>query len=549
MVREAKAQLRIKVAREGWSGGISFKWVEDVACLKKTWCNPISRYTLLRWAVNQDDDVWLSMRGTRHQQLCGHCQQPADSFPYGFYHPPFCETCIRESDTTAWSLSTHHVRLLQSYLATVDGQQVEDPEACLGAQAANESVCRACGCGDNTIGHWTRWCPVPLIVAHVILRPSNRQSTLNSIATISPRNTAICTLILASFRRLLRQEGAFLHQNKADAKPCGWWIQQLHFEVAKDAHLELNVPFPKVQQSNPVCTVDMSKLDLQRVLPFTYDTLHAPPMVTVATTDIQAGEQVAILPLDSLYTASLNVLINAPIGRQKNVDFQLHYCQCGKYHVKVLALSSVLGSDMLVPAGFGQPKLMAQFDGSAHRSRKIGGAGAALFQVDSTGMTLLDWGSQALPKCIDNIVAEGKGACLPITLYERYVEQCLQRKILPCPLDTFQGDIKSLLQHLDFRSRFRRLDMVGIVDQFHRKRSRLAPHSITEYRPREANVIADHLAGEASSYLLKLLGEGEDDLGDNPEDFPIFCDPPYELLLRENAVIAGPHQGGKVVLI
>ena len=31
-------------------------------------------------AVNQDDDVWLSMRGTRHQQLCEHCQQPADSF-------------------------------------------------------------------------------------------------------------------------------------------------------------------------------------------------------------------------------------------------------------------------------------------------------------------------------------------------------------------------------------------------------------------------------------------------------------------------------------
>ena len=192
---------------------------------------------------------------------------------------------------------------------------------------------------------------------------------------------------------------------------------------------------------------------------------------------------------------------------------------------------------------------MAQFDGSAHRSRKIGGAGAALFQVDSTGMTLLDWGSQALPKCIDNIVAEGKGACLAINLYERYVEHCLQHRILPFPLDTIQGDIKSLLQHLDFRARFRRLDMVGIVDQFHRKRSRLAPHSSTEYRPREANVIADHLAGEASSYLMKLVGEGEDDLGDNPEDFPIVCDPPYELLLRENAVIAGPHQGGKVVMI
>ena len=42
MIREAKAQLRIKVAREGWSGGISLQWVEVVAGLKKTWCNPIS---------------------------------------------------------------------------------------------------------------------------------------------------------------------------------------------------------------------------------------------------------------------------------------------------------------------------------------------------------------------------------------------------------------------------------------------------------------------------------------------------------------------------
>ena len=36
MVREAKAQLRTKVAREGWSGGISFKGVDNVAGMKKT---------------------------------------------------------------------------------------------------------------------------------------------------------------------------------------------------------------------------------------------------------------------------------------------------------------------------------------------------------------------------------------------------------------------------------------------------------------------------------------------------------------------------------
>ena len=145
------------------------------------------------------------------------CQQPADSFPYDFYHSPFCETCIRERDTTAWSLSNHHVGLLQSYLATIDGYQTENLEACQSAQAANESVCRACRCGDNTIELDSMVPYSSLFVAHAILRPDRRQPTLNSIAALSLRNTAICALILASFRRL-HQKGAFLHQSKADAK-------------------------------------------------------------------------------------------------------------------------------------------------------------------------------------------------------------------------------------------------------------------------------------------------------------------------------------------
>ena len=68
MVREAKSRLAIKIDREGWKGGIDHIWVDLVASAPKRQCGGIARYTLLRWAVNQDDDVWLSMRGTRHQQ-------------------------------------------------------------------------------------------------------------------------------------------------------------------------------------------------------------------------------------------------------------------------------------------------------------------------------------------------------------------------------------------------------------------------------------------------------------------------------------------------
>ena len=113
------------------------------------------------------------------------------------------------------------------------------------------------------------------------------------------------------------------------------------------------------------------------------------------------------------------------------------------------------------------------------------------------------------------------------------------------PLDRIQGDIKPLLQHLDLRGRFRRRDLVALINQFHAKRSRIAPSAVTEFRPREANALADYFAGQASSFLLD---RGVDSAQlESPVDVP--SDPPYDLLSEANAVILGPHQGGKTVLI
>ena len=64
----------------------------------------------------------------------------------------------------------------------------------------------------------------------------------------------------------------------------------------------------------------------------------------------------------------------------------------------------------------------------------------------------------------------------------------------PChlPLSRIHGDIKQL--HLSFRSRFRRSDLIGPINNFHRRRSRVAPNAI-QCRPRETNVISAYLAG------------------------------------------------------
>ena len=95
MVREAKSRLAIKIDREGWKGGIDHIWVDLVAGAPKRQCGGIARYTLLRWAVNQDDDVWLSMRGTidTNKNACTvrelHSGQTTDSMVHCTVESPF----------------------------------------------------------------------------------------------------------------------------------------------------------------------------------------------------------------------------------------------------------------------------------------------------------------------------------------------------------------------------------------------------------------------------------------------------------------------------
>ena len=63
MTIAARGCLKRKVIEEGWSRGITPEWVEITSSLKKRWCNGVARYTILRWAVNQDDDVYGLLEG------------------------------------------------------------------------------------------------------------------------------------------------------------------------------------------------------------------------------------------------------------------------------------------------------------------------------------------------------------------------------------------------------------------------------------------------------------------------------------------------------
>ena len=182
MMQAAKQRIRRKVANEGWAGGISFCWLERLAGIKRAWCNGICRFAILRWAVNQDDDVWLSTRGSRHNQPCQGCQNPTDIYPYGFWQSPRCEACIQRRSITPDSFypdvdplfglyqntgedplplsirSQQTVGSLQHSEATNNSENYAAVQSILRDHLkeqlpTHDSVCRACGIGDDAVGH------------------------------------------------------------------------------------------------------------------------------------------------------------------------------------------------------------------------------------------------------------------------------------------------------------------------------------------------------------------------------------------------------------
>ena len=439
---------------------------------------------------NQDDDVWLTLRGTSHNRLCGVCLKPGDTFPGGFYTEAVCEHCLAAHGITPIRQCPYGVQLQEALSASygisssVRGSTIEAPETLMAPFrsmfAANGTVCAACGCGDNTIGHWTRWCIVPLLVAWILAQPGHSWATLNDIAVTSRRTATICTLVLAAFRRLLRQEGAFVHQARGEPKSVAWWCDTLIESTCQDATKELGVPLMHPRTNRMHCLLHSQLIDTVRVLPTEITTMHLPPVVNISLQNGRALDWLGVIAVNSIHSAVFREMSYTPSERQKNVNLEYLHCQCGEYHIHVTLTEHVMSGDILTPCSFGPPKIFCQFDGSAHRAKTVGGAGAAMYVLSEQGLQLLDWSCLSIPRCPDNIVAEVLGADLSLRLYERYVHGCLSQNIVPLPLDRIQGDIQPLLSHLRFQTRFRRPDLIAVIDRFHAKRSRLAPSSATE---------------------------------------------------------------------
>ena len=238
-----------------------------------------------------------------------------------------CEHCLAAHGITPIRQCPYGAQLQEALSASYSlpssgtGGTIEAPETLMAPFRsifpANGTVCAACGCGDNTIGHWTRWCIVPLLVAWSLAQPGNSWVTLNDIAVTSRRTATICTLVLAAFRRLLRQEGAFVHQARGEPKSVAWWCDTLIEATCQDATKELGVPLMHPRTHRMHCLLHSQLIDTVRVLPTEITTMHLPPVVNISLQNGRAGDRLGVIAVNSIHSAVFREMSYAPSERQK----------------------------------------------------------------------------------------------------------------------------------------------------------------------------------------------------------------------------------------
>ena len=530
MIQLASQYVRNKILTSGWTGGIGWKWLSEARETSKRWIPGITRFALLRWAVNEDDDEWLARRGQSRQKKCALCANQGRAYPLGGFHTAICETCIATRQITAFTVNTRGGPLDHLPRTVPADDQTERQEAW--------ESCVACNQGDNTIGHWVRWCTVPIMA----LRDLTGDVTIISLAEGSrrgPKQLAIASRIVHQFRLLLREAGAMRHQVTAPSVPPDTWINKLVQRVQTELPSDLRMQQVKGQHMITRCSLEESLICCCDKPPLHIASAMAPARVCMSLSAIENNQIVAVVPLGSeiLQLTQQSVLLGT--GISPNVALSTFLCECGDYHCRIVALKPIGTQEIL--SSYIQPTrttLLVQFDGSCHTDKGTGGAGAALLELQKEGLTLLKWKAVALPRCPDNIYAEAMSADIATDLL---CEELIWRNYQVEQI-YMQGDILPIVKHLAFAGRFRRIDLQPIIQRIRRKQSRYFDLGKWVYRPREANILADYFAGIASKAALTMAASHSDPV-------EITVEAPYHLALKSGAIILEEKPPGITILL
>ena len=167
-VESAVFHLSSRISNNGWTFGPSFDFLEWLAQMPVSQVGAIPRFAVLRWALGEDPDLWLPLRGrVSRNSPCAWCAQSARTYPFGPHKGVLCVNCIGTDPGEFVDLPPEALAFLRQHAPASPARAApllpikncaRDTKGPLGDVAL--TPCVLCQSGSNAIDHWLSYCPV-----------------------------------------------------------------------------------------------------------------------------------------------------------------------------------------------------------------------------------------------------------------------------------------------------------------------------------------------------------------------------------------------------
>ena len=374
------------------TGTISLLHHGDIRCLWGWVMSP------LRFCVRHCEDLGNSPRawcafGPNKGALCVNCigtnpgefvELPAEALAFLKQHAPVCQ------GTTDASLPIKNC--------------AKDTKGPVGEVAL--TPCVLCQSGSNSIDHWLSYCPV-VHITWVALH-KDRPPPINWRQTPTKHIGVALTYLLFHLRRIVTEYGG-LRPNIECVKVRAisghaldlWQRTYQSFPATLLAWFR-----PPPTQADLHCT-STAHIRVQRFPQTQLEAALLPDKGLCTTKAFKKDEIIAtFVTADARLRMLLMQYTRLPFPTA-TATLLPYTCQCGATHLKLCATEDILDNAVLLLGEASQWKgCLVQFDGSAHKRTRAGGAGVSLLQVTQNSTALVRWKSVPLLNCPDNVVAE-----------------------------------------------------------------------------------------------------------------------------------------------
>ena len=170
LLEASHLHLTNRIYRNGWALGPSIEFLDWLAELPTTQVGAVPRYAVLRWALGEDADFWLPLRGKlSRSQPCPWCRNNTRCFPHGPGYGALCPSRLLPAtprDVALRDLSDENSAFLQFHTIAVPPLRQFPPafsrlvtsEGC--CATASHVPCALCQQGANSLDHWLSFCQV-----------------------------------------------------------------------------------------------------------------------------------------------------------------------------------------------------------------------------------------------------------------------------------------------------------------------------------------------------------------------------------------------------